>query len=207
MPAPSSGLPPHELAALVGKAKGGDHEAFAVLVDHYYRMVSILAYQKVRNRTDVEDLVQESFVRAFRALESLREPEKFGGWLYHIALKICLDHLRKRDRHETPLRLDEVPQTGSSPDTPGIVALEQQEEQDRVSGAISSLPEKYRVVVTLRFVEKKSYREIAELLGEPDGTIANRIHRAVKMLQGAMRGLEPSPSDASDVSSVEEAGT
>ena len=202
MPAPQSGLPPQELARLVGLAKTGDHEAFAVLVEQYYRMVSILAYQKVKNRTDAEDLVQESFVRAFRALDSLREAEKFGGWLYHITLKICLDHLRKRDRHDAPLRLDEIPQTGSSSETPGIAVLEQQEEQTKVSDAIASLPEKYRVVVTLRFVEKKSYREIAELLGEPDGTIANRIHRAVKMLQNAMRGLEPTPSD---VASAEEA--
>jgi RNA polymerase sigma-70 factor (ECF subfamily) len=203
VPAPASGLPEKELVALVARAKAGDRAAFDVLVEHYYRMVSILTYQKVKNRADAEDLVQESFVRAYRAIESLREAEKFGGWLYHIALKICLDHLRKRDRHDAPLRLDEVGAPGEAKDTPGIAILEQKEEQSKVSDAISGLPEKYRTVVVLRFVEKKSYREIAELLGEPDGTIANRIHRAVKILQDRMRGLAPSPSDVSSVDEVE----
>jgi RNA polymerase sigma-70 factor (ECF subfamily) len=183
------GLPREELKALVARAKSGDRAAFGVLVEHYYRMVSILAYQKVKNRADAEDLVQESFVRAYRAIESLREPEKFGGWLYHIAVKICLDHLRKRDRHDPPLRLDDVGAPSDGAASPALASLEQREEESKVAGAISSLPEKYRTVVTLRFVEKRSYREIAELLGEPDGTIANRIHRAVKLLQGTIRGV------------------
>lgn len=188
---------------LVRLAKAGDREAFDALARRYYRMVSILALQKIRNRADAEDLVQESFVRAYRALESLREDDRFGGWLYHIAQKICLDHLRKSGRHDAPVRL-EASHPGVAPEDPAHVALEVAEEQTRVAAAIANLPEKYRLVVTLRFLEKKSYREIALHLGEPDGTVANRIHRAMKMLQGALGGV-PLPLDGDD-SRAEEPG-
>ncbi|MBI3724404.1 sigma-70 family RNA polymerase sigma factor [bacterium] len=185
-----SGLPDNEL---VTQAKGGNRDAFGQLADRYYRMVSILAYQKIKNRADAEDVVQEAFVRAYRALESLREAEKFGGWLYHIALKICLDHLRKRDRHDAPVRLDDLAHAGVAADVPEPSALETQEENTKVSDAIAALPDKYRIVITLVYIEKKSYKEIAEQLGEPDGTIANRIHRAMKMLRQAIGGVPAAP--------------
>ncbi|MBI3726544.1 hypothetical protein HY251_21680 [bacterium] len=84
-------------AELVAVTRAGSKDAFGQLADRYYRMVSILACQKIKSRSDVEDVVQEAFVRAYRALDSLREPWKFGGWLYHIALQICLDRLRGCD--------------------------------------------------------------------------------------------------------------
>jgi RNA polymerase sigma-70 factor (ECF subfamily) len=181
-----SGLSDQELVA---RAKDGNRDAFGQLAERYYKMVSILAYQKTKNRADAEDVVQESFVRAYKALETLREAEKFGGWLYHITLKICLDHIRKRDRHDAPVRLDDLPHAGVASGESSPSTLETQEEQTKVSDAIAALPDKYRLVVTLRYIKKMSYKEIAEQLGEPDGTVANRIHRAVKMLQNAMGGL------------------
>jgi RNA polymerase sigma-70 factor (ECF subfamily) len=198
----STGPQPSD-AELVGRAKGGDRAAFGQLAERYYRMVSVLAFQKVRNRADAEDAVQESFVRAYRALESLREAEKFGGWLCQIALKICLDHGRKKGRHEAPVPLDEKNQADpAAREAPALAAMEAEEEQNKVARAIASLPDKYRIVVTLRYVEKKSYKEIAALLGEPDGTVANRIHRAVKMLQGVVEGV---PSDMGAVGEEAEA--
>ena len=176
---------------LVALSQKGDRASFGVLCERYYGMVSILAYQKIRNRTDAEDLVQESFVRAYRAIESLREGEKFPGWLYRITLKICLDHLRKVNRRDATVPLDEDAHGAPALDAGGA-DLEAREEHSKVARAIAKLPDKYRLVITLRFIDKKSYREIAQQLGEPDGTIANRIHRAVKMLQNALDGA---PSD------------
>ncbi len=170
------------------RSQGGDREAFGLLCERYYQMVTILAYQKIRNRTDAEDLVQESFVRAYRAIESLREGDKFPGWLYRITLKICLDHLRKTNRRDPTVPLDEDAHAGVAPDAHALSDMEAREEQTKVAQAIARLPDKYRLVVMLRFIDKKSYREIAEQLGEPDGTIANRIHRAVKMLQSGLDG-------------------
>ncbi|MEZ0229846.1 MAG: RNA polymerase sigma factor [Planctomycetota bacterium] len=199
MSASAPGPPDKELVALSQK---GDRAAFGVLCERYYSMVSILAYQKIRNRTDAEDLVQESFVRAYRAIESLREGEKFPGWLYRITLKICLDHLRKVNRRDSMVSLDEDTHGSAAPEVPAS-ELEAREEHSKVSAAIGKLPDKYRLVITLRFIDKKSYREIADQLGEPDGTIANRIHRAVKMLQAALDGTTAEAS-ASDVA-LEEA--
>src|SRR5271155_5598196 len=119
-------------------------------------MVSILAYQKIRNRTDAEDLVQESFVRAYRAIESLREGDKFPGWLYRITLKICLDHMRKTNRRDPTVPLDEETHAGAAPDSPAVSELEAREERSKVAQAISRLPDKYRLVVMLRFIDKKS---------------------------------------------------
>src|SRR5438067_1879658 len=102
-------------------------------------MLSILAWQKVKNRADAEDVVKESFVRAYKSIDQLREAEKFGGWLYHIALKICLDHLRKRDRHETPVRLDDLPHAGVAAEESAPSALEAREEHVKISDAIAAL--------------------------------------------------------------------
>ncbi len=199
MSAPVTGPPDKELVLL---AQRGDRAAFGQLCERYYSMVSVLAYQKIRNRADAEDVVQESFVRAYRAIESLREGEKFPGWVYRITLKICLDHLRKSNRRDPTVPLDE--EAHANPSGEGATTdLEAREEHERITGAIDKLPDKYRLVITLRFLDKKSYREIADQLGEPDGTIANRIHRAVKMLQAALDGAPVPDAQTSDVLEAE----
>src|SRR5262245_1126922 len=112
-------------------------------------MVSVLAYQKIRNRTDAEDIVQESFVRAYRAIDSLGEAAKFPGWVYSITLKSCLDPLRKTSRREPAVSLDEEAHANPS-DEGATTELEAREEQSRIRKAIDRLPDKYRLVITLR---------------------------------------------------------
>ena len=174
---------------LVESTLGGDTDAFGELADRYYRMISVLAYQKTGHRTDAEDLVQEALVRAFRALPSLRDPNRFAAWLYNITLKLCIDWSRRRERRSATLSMDNDAlahaESGRHRRTdPSVGAeLEQAEEHQRVLGAVGHLPDKYGVVVTLRYVHRMSYREIADHLGEPPGTIANRLHRATRMLQ------------------------
>ncbi len=174
---------------LVLKALEGDQDAFGVLAERYFRMISILAYQKTGHRSDAEDIVQEALVRAFKALPSLREGGKFPAWLYHITLKLCIDWSRRRERRGNTVNLDPdaLARADSGRFRRGDVdvghELEQAEEHQRVLGAVGMLPDKYGLVVTLRYVKKMSYREIAEHLGEPPGTVANRLHRATRMLQ------------------------
>ena len=88
--------PPDEV--LVERTLNGDKEAFGLLAERYFRMISVLAYQKTGHRSDAEDIVQEAFVRAFRALPSLREGRKFASWIYNITLKLCIDWGRRRER-------------------------------------------------------------------------------------------------------------
>jgi len=179
--------PPDEV--LVESAVGGDKDAFGVLAERYFRMISVLAYQKTGHRADAEDIVQEAFVRAFKALPDLRDRRKFAPWIYNITLKLCIDWSRRRERRGTPMSLEEETlshrESGRFPrvQEPVGQSLENAEEHGRVITAVSGLPDKYRVVMTLRYVEKMSYKEISEHLGEPTGTIANRLHRAMKMVQ------------------------
>lgn len=175
--------------ALVERALNGDKDAFGALAERYFRMISVLAYQKTGHRADAEDIVQEALVRAFKALPSLREQHKFAPWIYNITLKLCIDASRRRERRGGTLPLEEETlshkESGRFPRVAPEVGqrLENAEEHGRVLGMVSTLPDKYRVVMTLRYVEKMSYKEISVHLGEPTGTIANRLHRAMKMVQ------------------------
>jgi RNA polymerase sigma-70 factor (ECF subfamily) len=184
---------------LVQRTLDGDKDAFGVLAQRYYRMISVLALQKTGHRADAEDIVQEALVRAFKALPTLREGRKFPGWLYHITLKLCIDWSRRRDRQGTAVHMEEEAmsraQSGRLRRAEVHVGgeLEAAEEHERVLSAVGKLPDKYGLVVTLRYVNKMSYKQIAEHLGEPAGTVANRLHRATRMLQeklGARVGLE-----------------
>jgi RNA polymerase sigma-70 factor (ECF subfamily) len=176
---------------LVERSLQGDRDAFGQLAERYYRMVSVLALQKTGHRADAEDIVQEAYVRAYRALGSLREGSRFAAWIYNITLKLCIDWLRRRERrdgtvpfdddsaaHSTSGRLSRSALGGGVGD-----ALEARDEQAHILRAMGALPDKYRLVITLRYVRKMSYKDIAEHLGEPPGTIANRLHRATRLLQ------------------------
>lgn len=171
---------------LVALALDGDAEAFGALAERYYRMISVLALQKTGHRADAEDIVQETFVRAFRALPSLRDPNKFASWLYNIAFKLCIDWSRRRERRGHVLGDDALDQAESGryrrADAVGQ-QLETADEHRRVLEVMGQLPDKYRLIMTLRHVRKLSYKEIAVHLGEPTGTIANRLHRAMRMVQ------------------------
>jgi RNA polymerase sigma-70 factor, ECF subfamily len=181
---------PESDLALVERTLVGDREAFGLLAERYYRMISVLALQKTGHRADAEDIVQEAYVKAFRALPSLREGGKFAAWIYNITLKLCIDWLRRRERRDGTVPFDDEAlghSTSGRLPRAGAVAvgdgLEAQDEQARILRAMGALPDKYRLVVTLRYVRKMSYKEIAEHLGEPPGTVANRLHRATRMLQ------------------------
>jgi RNA polymerase sigma-70 factor (ECF subfamily) len=185
----SSETEPESDHVLVERTIQGDREAFGALAERYYRMISVLAIQKTGHRADAEDIVQEAYVKAFRALPSLREGSKFAAWIYNITLKLCIDWLRRRERRDGTVPFDDDA-LGHS--TSGRLArpsqrigedLETQDEQARILRSMGALPDKYRLVITLRYVRKMSYKDIADHLGEPAGTIANRLHRATRMLQ------------------------
>ena len=174
---------------LVAQTLNGDQEAFGVLSERYYKTLWILAYQKTHSRSDADDLVQEALVRAFKSLESLRDPNKFASWAYNITLKLCIDWIRRRRRREGTVTLEEQQlkprESGRFGRIPADVGeqLEHKEVHDRVMRAIGQLPDKYRLVITLRYVKRMAYKDIAAHLDEPAGTVANRLHRATRMLQ------------------------
>ena len=171
---------------LVRRSLAGDRAAFGDLVERYERVIGVLAFQKVGNRSDAEDVAQEAFLKAFAALDELKEPERFGSWLYGIVFRAAIDLLRRRQRRGPVVAIEDVEPVSAIRTETEVARREQSE---RVVEAVGELPDKYRLVLTLRYQESLSYQEIADHLGEPAGTVANRIHRAANLLRERLREL------------------
>ena len=178
---------------LIQKAIAGDETAYRTLLENYRGAIFNLLYKMVRNREETEDLVQEAFMKAFKALPSFNEEYAFSTWLYKIAINNCIDHMRKK-RLKTysinkPVQskdgeLDrEFPDTSMSPDKD----LLSEERTNLIEEAIEELPENYKIAIVLRHSEERSYEEIAQLLNIPLGTVKARIFRAREMLKKKLK--------------------
>jgi RNA polymerase sigma-70 factor (ECF subfamily) len=142
-----------------------------------------VAYGVVRNRQDAEDVAQEAFARAYRRFASLRDREKFRGWLVRMTWRLAIDHLRSRKRRQN--REDAVmaitPQAGDlSEDTAA------RDRAARLWNAIDQLPDRLRVVIVLTSIEGHGVKEVAALLGAAEGTIKSRMFEARQKLREAL---------------------
>lgn len=184
----------NEEAGLVRRCLAGDQKACRDLVKRFQRPVFSILVRMVRRAEDAEDLTQETFVRMFRALDRYDPERPFSSWLFTIASRLAIDHLRRRrvptislsqvepGSHEE--RTIEVPDTGPGPDE----ITSNAEEEVRTQDLIDSLPPHYRIVVLLRHQQDLSYEEIAEALQMPLGTVKARIHRARALLKARIEG-------------------
>ncbi len=179
---------------LIHKAIAGNEEAYKQLLENYRGAIFNLLFKMVHNKEETEDLVQEAFIKAFKALPSFNEEYAFSTWLYKIAVNNCIDHMRKK-RLKTysinkPVQSKdgemerEFPDTSMSPDKEILT----KERAGLISTAIDELPENYRVAIVLRHSDEKSYEEIAEILEIPLGTVKARIFRAREMLKKKLKG-------------------
>ena len=153
---------------------------------HY---AQILRYVRsvVRNADEAEDLTQETFLRAYRARDSLRDPDAMLPWLYSVATHVCLDRLRQRTR-QARARSDVDPEAVSPPDpAPSAgLAVDQKDMSTCVEAYVSELSDSYRAVLLMHDVKGLTAREIAALLGDSTGSVKIRLHRARKQLQSAL---------------------
>jgi RNA polymerase sigma factor (sigma-70 family) len=168
---------------------------FAELIRRYHPHVEKVLYHLAPDWTDRADLAQEVWIRVYRNIKRLQEPEKFRGWLSRIATNLFYDELRKRKRVSTPLSLDapltvgdgemdwEIASDGPSPSD----QLATQEFYDQLRSAIADLPEAFRTTIVLREIEGMAYEEIAELTGVSLGTVKSRIARARQRLQSQLQ--------------------
>ena len=168
---------------LVKRAKKGDSRAFDLLVLKYQGRVAQLVSRYVNNAAEVEDVTQEAFIKAYRALPKFRGDSAFYTWLYRIAANAAKNHLVALGRRPTTdLALDdsesyEVPGRLKDNESPDEVIMGQQLEA-AISQAIDALPLELKAALTLREFEGLSYDEIAEVLECPIGTVRSRIFRA-----------------------------
>jgi RNA polymerase sigma-70 factor (ECF subfamily) len=155
-----------------------------------------LALQLARHRDDAEDLVQEAAVRAFRAFDSFTPGTNFKAWFFKILTNGYFQRYRKRQREPELVPIEDVPDLylysataaaglhAQSADPAALVLGRLDEEQ--VTRAVAGLPEEFRVVSALYFMEQLSYQEIAEIVDCPVGTVRSRLHRGRKLLQKAL---------------------
>ena len=154
-------------------------EVFGQFVCEHKKAVFAVAYAKLRNMHDAEDIMQDVFIEAYRNFHKLRKPGKIRAWLCKATIYRCTDHIRKMSRR----RKREMVFAASVPDNPSTGALVENEHCEAVVEAIGKLPEKYRVVVILKHFSQLSYSEISEMTGLSTTMIGNRLQVARKKLR------------------------
>jgi RNA polymerase sigma-70 factor (ECF subfamily) len=171
---------------LVLQAVSGNRTAFQKLYFKYHKLVTAIVYQKVSHTDDIEDLVQESFLKAWRSLPKLRDPDRFLPWLIRIVSHLATDWQRSRKRkaarNTTSVNAVLYTIPSHNEKDPGD-RITQNEEYKSILEALKLLPEKQRIVLTMRFLEELTPSDIAKKLCEPPGTIRNRIFRGLKKLE------------------------
>ena len=171
--------------ALVRRARDGDRAAFEELVRRTSRLVFARLYLDTGNAARAEDLLQETLLSAFRSLPRLTDLNGFRPWLLTIAHNVLIDAARRESRQkraapgwaDTPLAA--VPASGPAPDE----HAEQEETRQRVLSVLRSLPEEYRLPLTLRYLTGADYETIGQQLGLTNGSLRGLLHRGLKMLR------------------------
>jgi RNA polymerase sigma-70 factor (ECF subfamily) len=190
---PASGVEQSDLE-LVKRAQRGERGAFDLLVLRYQHKVVKLVARLLRDPTEAEDVAQEAFVKAYRALASFRGDSAFYTWLYRIAVNTARNSMASRQRRPLDYEADlsETEQSNvasrmSHSDTPEATALSD-EIHATVNRAVAELPEDLRTAIILREIEGLSYEEIAAAMDCPVGTVRSRIFRAREAID---RNLKP----------------
>ena len=179
---------------LVERCQAGDLSAFEPLVEKYRQRVWRLAYNVLRDREEAWDVAQDAFIRAYQALPSFRGQSAFYTWLFRIVMNLAADRARQRAARGRAFGTERVPEEDwerlmtdqdASPDS----SAAQTEDRERIAKALDTLSDDHRTIIMLSDVEGLAYREIAEVLDIPIGTVMSRLHNARKRLRGALKPL------------------
>jgi RNA polymerase sigma-70 factor (ECF subfamily) len=187
---------------LVERVQRGDKRAFELLVAKYQRKIFRLLSRLIRDPAEIEDVAQEAFIKAYRALPNFRGESAFYTWLYRIAINTAKNHLVAQGRR-APTSTDaeiedaesfESAETLRSEDTPERLLLSRQV-AEAVNRAIDRLPEDLRTAIVLRELEGLSYEEIATSMNCPIGTVRSRIFRAREAVANELRPILETSKD------------
>jgi RNA polymerase sigma-70 factor (ECF subfamily) len=164
--------------ALVLACQRGEREAFDRLVERYQRGIYRLCYRYVNHHEDANDLAQEAFLKAWRAIGRFRGDSSFATWLYRIAVNACLNHRALR----RPLT-QELPEALPDPARGAEARVVHDDEAERVREAVSRLPDKQRATLILKVYQELSHEEVAQILGTTVGTVKSNLFHALANLR------------------------
>jgi RNA polymerase sigma-70 factor, ECF subfamily len=173
---------------LVGRARGGDREAFRRLVERHYRRIYHVARRMLGSPQAAEDVVQETFLSAFKNLPGFEERARFSTWVTTIAMNRCRNHLRSAaSSRSAPLDHDPPAPAASNPEARAGA----HELAGHLERALAAIAPEHREVIVLRDVEGLPYEAIAEALGLEAGTVKSRLHRAREAMRVQLEGIWP----------------
>lgn len=179
---------------LMLQVKRGDRAAFNAIMDRYEKPVLNMVYRYLQDYDGAQDLMQETFLRVYKARERYEVRSKFSTWLFQIAVNLCLNERRFRSyrRHDSieAMAGQEIPRELEDARTLSPEELSRKAETAAlVRAAVQSLPEEERVMVILAKWEEKSYEEIAEIMGCSVDAVKSRLYRAKKMLREQLKDI------------------
>ncbi|QCT28508.1 RNA polymerase sigma factor SigW [Bacillus velezensis] len=179
----------------IKQVKKGDQNAFAEIVDLYKDKIYQLCYRMLGNVHEAEDIAQEAFIRAYVNIDSFDINRKFSTWLYRIATNLTIDRIRKKKPDyyldaevagaEGLTMYSQIAADGVLPED-AVLSLEL---SDTIQKKILKLPDKYRTVIVLKYIDELSLIEIGEILNIPVGTVKTRIHRGREALRKQLSDL------------------
>ncbi len=180
--------------ALIEAVLAGDASAYRGLVERYEQRIYAVVYGMVRNQEDARDLAQDAFIKAYNNLQRFRLESSFYTWLYRIAMNVCIDFHRRRKLRRTEEFDEGIAARGSDGSVDQIHRkldpgkdLERKQLREKIMVALDELPEEQKQIVVLREIDGMSYKEIAEVLDIPEGTVMSRLFYARKKLQAALK--------------------
>ena len=181
---------------LVEKSQKGDKQAFGILVEKYQMKLHRLISRMVRDQSEIDDIVQDSFIKAYRAINNFRGDSAFYTWLYRIGINTAKNHLVSLGRRPKALDSIEIEEIENFDDaselknreTPETVMMSNQIAVT-VNNAIDHLPSELKEAISMRELDGLSYEEISEIMGCPIGTVRSRIFRAREAISEKLKPL------------------
>ena len=181
---------------LVEKSQRGDKKAFSMLVEKYQRRLTRLLSRMVRDQSEIEDIVQDSFIKAYRAINNFRGDSAFYTWLYRIGINTAKNHLIKLGKRPKAMNDIEIEEIENFEDAQDLRNLETPENSmatkeiiASVNQTIETLPDELKEAIQLREIDGLSYEEISDLMNCPIGTVRSRIFRAREAIAEKLKPL------------------
>jgi RNA polymerase sigma-70 factor, ECF subfamily len=172
--------------SLIREILAGQKEEFQRLINHYQNKIYNYIYKIIQNRTDAEDITQETFIKAYFGLRSFKKEFKFSTWLYKIATNCCWNFLKKKK----PLSLkDEILDLAESQNKNPLQKIVEHDELIIIKKALIQLDPKYKIVIALYYFDELSLKEISQVLNLPEGTVKTHLYRAKNKLKNILEAM------------------